>query len=225
MDVNVKHCIVNAWVGGGWYPKGQERLARSLIFHGSTADPLFFQGGWPVGGYNEDCYYNIKASCIEKAIELGYKRILWLDCSVWAVSDPMAMWDVINDDGYFLWKSGFNCAQVCSDRCLEYFGVTRDEAELMDDCSTSIFGVNMDNPTGRQFIEMWIQSAKDGIFESSRHRDERDSKDQRFLFARQDQMCASVIAGKLGMKMHNPNELTAYYHPDNTDLVFQMRGI
>lgn len=226
MDVSIKHCIVNAHTNNGWYPQGQERLKRSLIFHGSTADHLFLDG-FVMGGYDESCPYNVKAAAMEEAALMGYERILWLDCSVWAINNPMKMWDVINNEGYFLWKSGFNCAQVCSDRCLEYFGVTRDEVESWPDCSTSMFGVNMSNPIGEQFLNMWIQAAKDGIFKSNRNKDPKDSTDPRFMFARQDQMVASIIAGKLGMKMHDPNEFTAYYDSsvDQSKLIFLMQGI
>lgn len=225
MDTSVKHCIVNAHTGLGWYPKGQQRLERSLIYHGSTADHLFFDS-FPKNGYDESCPYNIKASAIERAIELGYRRILWLDCSVWAINNPMRLWDVINDHGYYFWGSGYNCAQVCSDKCLKYFGVDRDSAELMKDCSTSMFGVNMDNPEGERFISSWIRAAKDGVFSGSREHDGQ-SEDHRFLFHRQDQSAASVILNLMGLRMHEVGVYSAYYNAavDQSNLVYLMQGI
>lgn len=224
MDTSVKHCTVNAWVGGGWYPKGQERLQRSLIYHGDTSDHLFYQDEWPKRGYNHDCPYNIKASCIEKAIEKGYKRILWADCSFWTTKYPMPLWDEINDKGYFFWKSGFNCAQVCSDKALDYFEITRDEAEKMHDCSSSLMGFNMDNPDAQQFLRLWIQAAKDGIFEGSRQHDNQSS-DPRFLYHRQDQCVASLIIGKLGLTMNNSGKFCSIYGSQTDETIFLMQGI
>lgn len=225
MDASIKHCVITACVGGGWYPEGQKRLIRSLYYHGSTADILAYQDEWPSDGYNTECPYNIKASVLEKAIELGYKRILWLDSSVWCVQYPMGLWDIINHEGYYFWRSGYNCAQVCSDKCLEYFGVDRDTAEKYQDCSTSMFGLNMDNPEAQEFARRWIQSAKDGQFEGSRFHDNQ-SEDPRFIAHRQDQSCASMIIGQMGLKMHLPNVYSAVYQPDlPSSVIYVMKGI
>lgn len=225
MDTSVKHCVLNACVGGNWYPKGQERLVRSLVFHGSAADHLTFKDTWPTPGYNTDCPYHIKPSAFEYAIEQGYRRILWLDCSVWAIKNPMPVWDVINSEGFYIWRSGYNAAQTCSDKCLEYFGVTRDEAEKIPDSNTSMFGVNMDNPTAEQFITRWIRAAKKGAFEGSRLHDNQSS-DPRFLFHRQDQSAATLIAHQLNLKLHNPGEYSAFYEPNPPEsVVFLMKGL
>ena len=225
MDSSQPHCIVNACVGGGWYPSGQRRLEKSLNYHGSTADFLKFEGSWPTGGYDRECLYNIKPSAIEHAIDTGYSRIMWLDCSVWAIKNPMAVWDVIEEEGYYLWRSGFNAAQTCSDRILDYFGVTRDQAEGFPDVSSSMFGIHMDNPVGREFITRWLQAAKDGAFKGSRLHDNQ-SADPRFLFHRQDQSAASLLAGLLGMRLHEAGVFSSYYTPQaSRSVVFFMQGI
>lgn len=225
MDVSLKHAIVNSHNRLGWYPFGQKRLERSLIYHGSTADHLFFDD-WQTD-IDQTCPYNIKADAMETALKMGYERLLWLDCSVWAVNDPMKTWDIIEHEGYYLWKSGYNCAQTCNDRVLEYFEVTRDEAEQMTDCSSSMAGFNLANPTGRQALEMWIKAARDGMFHGDRNYNPNESSDSRFLFSRQDQSALSLIAGKLGMKMHNQGKYTAYYDEgkDQSKLIFLMRGV
>jgi hypothetical protein len=226
MDCNIKHCIINATVGGGWYPAGQKRLERSLLYHGSTADHLFFNDQWLSAGYDQNCNYNIKAATLEYAINLGYKRIIWNDASQWYINNPMKLWDVVNDKGYFFWRSGYNCAQTCSDRCLEYYGVTRDTAEHYEDCSSSCIGLNLDNPDAIQFARLWIKSAKDGVFSGSRLHDNQ-SEDPRFMFHRQDQSAASMIIGLLGLKFHDPNDIVAYYdaNTDQTNFTLLMRGM
>jgi len=225
MDASTPHCIVNACVGGGWYPEGQKRLVRSLNYHGSTADILAFREEWPSPGYEESCPYNIKPSAIEAAVGRGYRRIMWLDCPVWAVQYPMPVWDVVENEGYYLWASGYNAAQTCSDRILDYFGVSRDEAEQFPDVSSSMFGINTDNPIANEFLTRWIQAAKDGAFAGSRFHDNQ-SQDPRFLFHRQDQSAASLLAGMLDMRIHAAGQLSSYYDPAApASVVFLMRGI
>lgn len=225
MDSNTKACIINA-AHGKWYPRGQKRLKDSLIHHGFNWDILTWEG-WANDNYDKSCGYNVKAAAFEEAIKRGYTHILWLDCSVWAVRDPNTIFDIINEKGYYFWKNGYNCAQECSDACLNYFGVSRNQAEKWDIASTSMFGVNLTNPTGKEFIERWLQSAKDKVFHGSREHDNQ-SFDKRFLWHRQDQSAASIILNQLGCKIHEPREFSMYYE-DNIEIpesvIYVMRGM
>lgn len=231
MELTIPHAIVNASVNLNphpvWYPMGTKRLEKSLNYHGETADFLTWENKWPVSGYDETNPYNIKISCIEQAVKLGYKRILWADCSFYAIKHTMPMWDEINHYGYFFWRSGFTCDQVCSDKCLDYFGVTRDKAAQWQDCSTSLVGINLDNPFGLEFWQRWKQAAKDGMFDGSRTHDIRDSADPRFLHARQDQQCASIIINQMELTMRDAGYLCSVYNhnnmPDTT--CFVMMGL
>jgi hypothetical protein len=223
MDSTVKHAIVNAAIGS-WYPKGQERLVNSLIYHGFNGEILPWQN-WPNSNYDMSCNYNVKAAAFEQAIQMGFTHILWLDASVWCIKDPNPIFDIINEKGYYFWANGYNCAQECSDICLHYFEVSRDEAEKMPVVSTSMFGVNITNPIGKEFIERFIQSAKDRVFHGSRFHDNQSS-DPRFLWHRQDQSAASIIANKLGCEIHKPGDLSSYYEPQMPEsVIFTMRGM
>ena len=64
----------------------------------------------------------------------------------------------------------------CSDNCLKYFNVSRDEAEKYQDCSTSMFGFNLENGRAKLFIERWLKSAKDGVFNGSRLHDNQSEE-------------------------------------------------
>lgn len=223
MESGVKACIINVAIGG-WYPKGQERLRRSLIHHGFNHD-IFMWDEWPNNNFDKSCPYNIKAAALQEAINMGYSHILWLDASVWAVSDPNRIFDIINHEGYYIGNSGYNCAQSCNDKCLKYFGITRDEAEHIPDCASGILGLHLGNPKGREFANRWIKAAKDGAFSGSRNHDNQ-SNDPRFLFHRQDQSAASLIAHSLGMNLTPFGSVVAYYEKqldDNT--IFTLRGM
>lgn len=208
MESSVKHCVINAGFGG-WYPEGSKRLERSLIYHGFTGDILIWNG-WPNDNYDKSCIYNIKAAAFEEAIKLGYTHIFWMDCSTWIIKDMAPLFDIINEKGWYITSSGYNCAQTCNDKSLKYFGLTRNEAEAMPDTSTCCFGINYQNPKGEQFINQFIQSAKDGIFGGSRLHDGQSS-DPRFMFHRQDQSVASLLAGKLEMNLVPINVEICYY--------------
>jgi hypothetical protein len=224
MESNFKYCIINASTGDSWYPKGSRRLKNSLNYHGFAGDVLTWDK-WPNNDFDKSCPYNIKASAFMEAIKLGYTHILWVDCSGWAIKDPIKLLDIVNEDGYYFWRSGTNSAQTCSDNCLNYFGISRDEAEAFEDCSSGIMGVNLFNPKAKEFIEKWIESARAGVFNGSRLHDNQ-SKDKRFLFHRQDQSAASVIINKMKLKLHDPGIHISYYQKEvNESVIFLLRGL
>ena len=217
--------IVNGSNGLFWYPKGSLRLEGSLLGVGWQDYKIY--NDYPSGEFDRGCPYTIKAEIINHVI-INYKinNILWVDCSVWAVNNPKPIFDIIKKDGYYFWSSGYNAAQTCSDKCLDYFGINRDIAETYEDCSSSIFGVNLNSNIGIEFITKWLQSAKDGAFNGSRFHDNQ-SQDKRFLFHRQDQSAATCLIGKMGLKIHKPKEHCIY----DTDgeapksVIFKMRGM
>lgn len=232
MESQTKACIINAGIGS-WYPKGSARLKQSLIHHGFHWDIIIWND-WPNNNYDKSCTYNIKAAAFEQAIKAGYTHILWCDSSVWTIKDVTPIFELIESDGHFFMASGFNAAQTCSDKCLDYFGIDRNTAEGIPDSATGIMGINYGNPDAKFFIDEWIQAAKDGAFSGSRLHDNQ-SKDPRFLFHRQDQSAATCLLYKNGITIKNfflhltdrPSESkVAYYQselPDN--IILTLRGM
>ncbi len=225
MESHIKHCIISSCTAGGWYGKGIQRLHNSLIHHGYNGTVLTWIDTWANDNYDKSCGYNVKAAAFEEAIKMGFTHILWCDSSVWVVKDPNPMFDLINQEGHFAWRSGYNVAQTGSDRVLAYHNINRDEAELMQDCASNILGVNINNPTSKEFIERWIQSAKDNMWNGSRlHANQ--SQDPRFYFDRNDQVNASILLHKLGMKLYDPAIHAIYYQEQIPESVtFTLRGM
>lgn len=247
MESNVKACILSAYApgttrgentGSSPYPAGQQALYRSIVLMGFRHDVLLFQD-WPNNNFDKSCGYNVKASAWTEAVKRGYEVILWLDSSVRAIRAIEPIFDIINHEGWYFWKNGFNCAKTCDDNALQYFGITRDEAEEMPDITTSMFGLHLGNPVSREFYNRWIQSARDGMWVTSRYHN-GGSQDPRFEFDRQDQSCASVIwnqskywnhEGGRAMTAYEPNVYSSIWHPIDTldnhpePIIFTMRGL
>jgi hypothetical protein len=172
--------------------------------------------------------YNIKASALYQARLEGFSNVyLWADCSVWAIKNISPIYDIIERDGYYLLSSGYNAAQTCSDKCLDYFKITRDEAEKIPDSSTMVFGFDLNSDVGFKFYINFIFASSNGIFNGSREHDNQ-SQDPRFLFHRQDQSAATCIAHKLGMKLHSFGQHVAYDQDEVTppeSVVMLARGM
>lgn len=219
----MKPLFISAGIGG-WYPTGIDRLRGSLISH-FAGDVITWKDEWPAGIHiARDCIYNVKAAAFEYAMTRGYTTIIWGDASVYAVKDTTPFVRTVTEKGFWLGSSGYNAAQTCSDAQLAYFGITRDEAEKMPDAATGLFGVNTETEIGRRFIETWIRAAKNGAFRGSRMH-AGQSSDPRYLHARQDQSCASVIAGQLGMKLDTFSDYVAFRWDKGDRYTFRCEGM
>ncbi len=194
-----KTIFISAGIGP-WYNRGANRLSESLSAHGWQHDRQIWVDDWPPVKIQRTPVYNIKAAAFDYAIKQGYTTIIWGDASITAVRNTDAFVAKVQGDGYWIGQSGYRASETATDHQLQHFGVSRDWAHSVPDCATGLFGVNIENPTARAFIEKWIQAAHDGGFQGSRVHGNQ-SKDPRFKFGRQDQSAASIILGSLGMPL------------------------
>lgn len=214
-------CFINVGIGP-WYCTGTDRLRASLVQHGFPGDIITWKN-WPEIPFPRDCIYNCKAAAFQQVIDAGYKTIIWGDSSIYAQANVQPFVDEIVNEGMWMGRSGYNGAQTCSDAALAYFGVTRDEAERMPDAATGLFGVNLEFPFARNFIERWIKAARDGAFKGSRMHDGQ-SNDPRFKFHRQDQSAATLLLGKRGIFLDNFLTYCGYGW-DDEPTIFKCRGM
>jgi hypothetical protein len=188
-------CIINVSIGQ-IYIKKQKDLADSL--KGRFDGNVLLWTEFPNKNYS-DSVYNCKAAAFEEAIRQGYTQILWVDSPVVALQDVSPIFERITKDGYLTLENfGYNCAQTCSDDSLNYFALTRDQAEKHPEYASGIIGINTESQKGRALIRGFIEACKAGVAEGSRYHDGQ-SNDPRFLFHRQDQSVLSLVAAKLDL--------------------------
>lgn len=207
-------CVINVALGEG-YVKGQARLLTSL----GVGIPKMTWTAWPRWDSAKSTPYAAKAAAFECAISAGHSTILWLDASVIVTGLLDPIFQHAEAHGVYLPTSGYSCAQTCNDRILDYFQIDRDTAETIPDAATGCFGFSMQHHIGAQFAHLFIKSARDGMFDGSRLHGGQ-SKDHRFLFHRQDQSAAGLIAHQLGVKT-DPMGILVGYYPDKTTVQFK----
>jgi len=208
MQDSTRACIVTAYApntshgvysSGSPYKLGQRRLLESLNLHGFRHKVLAFSD-FPNDEFDKSNPYNIKASAMFEARKKGFDVLLWLDCSVWAIKPLEPLFDYISEHGWYFHSNGFDLGQTMDDRALAYFEIDREEAFNMPDLSSSMFGLHLGNPKGEHTLIDWLQSAKDGLWGSSRQHN-GGSSHPRFRFDRQDQSCLTALMHKRKMDM------------------------
>lgn len=226
MDSRTKVCIVNSHTNDSWYPQGQKRLERSLLYHGYAHD-LFFVQGWANDNYDKSNPVSVKQSAVEEALKGNYDIIIWMDCSFWALQSIYPICDIICRDGYYFWQMDLNdnCAQITSDKVLDYFDISRDTAETYSVVGGGFWGVHTHNPSGQMFLNRWITAAKEGGVTGTKDHSNQSS-DPRFLYHRPDTSVTSIIVNQLGAKTHGFKEHIEYYKPVMADTtILTLRGL
>lgn len=197
---NKKPAIISVGVGGH-YPIGVDRLERSLYYEGWAGDMFFWRGKYPNdcpehGGVHQ---YNFKVYAFRELFNVGYKVVVWADSSFFAVKNPMPIFDYVNENGIYFFKSGYSLAETTTDLLLNYAELDRETLKDVSEFATGLVGINYDNPLGKEFFDTWEKYMNAGLFGGNRWHDDNDSKHPLFRFSRQDQSCASVILYKMGI--------------------------
>jgi len=229
MELDTKPLIISVGIGG-WYAKGIDRLERSLIYHGYPGDMLFWRDEYPPGSpAHNDNPYAFKPYAFAEAFRRGYKVVLWLDASFWAIGNPMPVFDYILEHGLYFFKSGYSLAQTATDKLLEYGNIdAREDLLEVPEFATGAVGINIDNPQGIRFFDDWCDAADAGVFAGHRAHNLADSPHALFLHARQEQSAASMILHDMGITTAGENEdFVAYYQtPYNAQkCLFFINGI
>jgi hypothetical protein len=213
--------VINAaWKG--WYSKGQKRLVESLRDTGYTGDVLTWDNEVINSHHSPAHPYTMKAAAWVEAIKKGYTHILWLDCSVYAIQDITPLFELINRQGKYFWKSGWNLAQSSADSDLQWAGITRDEAELLHECASGIVGMSIYAPRISTLIDLFLKANKAGICATSRFH-ANQSSDPRFRFARQDQTAMSLAFHKSGFtndQMYEQNIYSSFFQESYNESVY-----
>ena len=217
-------CIVNVSCGG-WFPKGQDRLTNSLIKYAPDIHRVFYRDVFP-----SDCPshaehpYAFKPFAIKEAYSLGYDIVLWADASIYAIDNIELVLEFIEEHGYLFFANSY-IGYFSSDRCLQHFGISREEAFSMREIMGCCFGLNLKNETTRKFLDLLYSKSTDGeTFVGPWNNDNKEASiDDRVKGHRHDQTVASLIAHQLCMTNFIEPHKTfmcyksqiSYYYPNN----------
>ena len=159
----MNRCVVN-FADGSWYIRGQARLAVKchdlgvpLVAFGPEALPY-------LGPRHEDVPYGFKPWCIERAAEMGYTSIFWMDASVVPQHPLDRLYDRAEYNG--AWISdyyGHSTGRWASDACLVKHGLTRAEAFTVPHCYACAFCLCLAHQTGAAILREFAAASRDGV--------------------------------------------------------------
>lgn len=219
--------VVNFSSPGSWYTKGQQRIVESMKANGyNGAFYTFWDYQQIKSPSHQQAPYAFKIYAIEAALQQGHDVVWWMDSSIYAVKDITPVLNIVEKEGYFFEKCGFNAATWTNDRTLQYFGITRDEAEAIQLFSAGFTVLDFRKEKTVNFFKQWKKSCEDGMFSGNwTNIAKTESQDMRCLGHRHDMSCASIIAHKLDMPIFNTGYLSYIgpgYGEPNKNSIFHL---
>lgn len=196
-----KNCIISFANSNGYYMDRLARLSNSLK-NNFDGDFIAWVGDKSLGSEpHEQNPYNFKIHAFNKAKEAGYKKIMWLDTSVFAVNKVDRIFYDIDNNGFAFQIAGHWLGNWASQESLGYHGINRDEAMGMQ-CigNAGLLGLDFSKQKPNEFFEEWTRSYEAGMFKGAwSNINNAMGTDERILGHRHDLTNSSAIINKMGI--------------------------
>lgn len=157
-------CIVSCAIG----PAYQERL-HSTRLHCEVNVPeawrLFYRE-LPLGcPPHEESMYAFKIYAMQRAIDAGFRYILWMDSSFQPIASIEPLWERIRQYGWYAAKQGNSMVgEWSNDETLAHFGVSRDVAMEIRLCYSGLVGLDMQDVTAASIWYEWRGTMQNGLW-------------------------------------------------------------
>jgi hypothetical protein len=215
---------------GSWYPRGADRLERSLRDQGYEGDLRIYRDALPHRSpTHEDVPYAFKLHAMQEAFDAGADIVLWADASMYAIAPISPLIAHIQRHGYALFRTPHNCGEWTSDACLNTFHVDRWQALVMPVVVGGLCGFACNSVLGDILFGAWQDCATlhpeafRGLHTNDAH---TVSLDPRCKGHRHDQSVLSLIAAAYNATLIDPPRFYTW-DADNpsSDTVMVNRGM
>ena len=111
--------------------------------------------------------YGFKPHCIKIALDSGYRKIFWIDCTA-VVQDKLDYYDQFTKEhkGVLAVQDDNKLTGFCSDRALDYIGKKRDYLKNKHLVGGSLYYFDFDVPGCEYIFGRWYESELKGLFGS-----------------------------------------------------------
>lgn len=218
------NCIINVATSGAWYEVGSQRLAESLRHVGYNDEIKIWSGMYPEGCPAHSYFpYAFKPHAFKWAKEVGMKKVIWMDSSVWAQKNIEPIFDIIKKQGYMILRNGWTTGEWSTDEQLSAYGLTREEAFSVPHAMANVIGIDFDSSIGNIIFEEYFNNQH--LFKGSWKNENREvSQDTRVLGSRHDQTILSLIVYKYKLELTNPQAIIEY-NIENKDSLLLTQGM
>ena len=194
------------------YDVNLARWAERFAAHSPGADLVCYREMPPGCPPHEDMPYAFKPYAVRDIRDRGYDEAIWADVALYPVRGLADAWDIVGRDGYLLLRSDHNCGEWTCDAALGPLEITREQAFGMPQMVAAFWGLNFRADAGNRFLDEFVRLAGTGCFRGTwQNLNGEASPDRRVQGHRFEQTAASVVAAKMGLRLHRQEPWISYY--------------
>ncbi len=190
----------------GRFAKNAGPFRNKIKTHSPDIDVFVFSNEAEIGAPSHvQSPYAFKVYAIEAVRDMGYEVVMWCDSIIALVRPLETIIPEIEKVGVYLAEDGWKTGMFANDKCLDYFGVTRDQAMEISAVWACFMGFDFKNPVTYEFMRRWKKASQDGVFVGKASNSTgSESADPRCKGHRHDQSCAELISHQMGIPRSLP---------------------
>lgn len=194
----IAFCSIALTVRGEWrYSWRLGRLKESILTHYPDASLFLWNDALPAGARSfDESMYGFKPHCIKAALDAGFKKIAWIDCTA-VVQDKLEYYDQFTAEhgGVLAVQDDNKLTGFCSDRALKYINKPRKYLEDKHLIGGSFYYFDFNYPKCSVIFNEWLSTEKKGLFGSM-----VEQCSERLQGHRSDETMLSLLLYKHGSK-------------------------
>ena len=173
MDKDYSDCCVVSVAFRQPYLMHSRRQEITIVEISKGISYIPFRGGLPtkngfeindVVGAFQKSLYGFKPHAIQTVIDLGFKRIVWLDPSVLPTSDIKILFDSLELRQMIVRTGDAPILKMTNEKALKWFAIPDDELINVKHIGGTIYGFNFTFQQTEHAFDLWKRAEEDGMF-------------------------------------------------------------
>ncbi|MDX8430978.1 MAG: hypothetical protein SNF33_04145 [Candidatus Algichlamydia australiensis] len=157
-------CILTYTSTNGKFSEGIDEIIRRLRRVGFKGHFLYRVGGWPYiedGGLELfDVPYAFKPCALMEARKLGYKKVIWIDASMFPSKNLSYLFSHIEQNGMLFRKDPCPLAMIAHERFMKSMNMTLQEVYQTRHIMSGVVGFDFSNKKANKCLTEYYKAAQ-----------------------------------------------------------------
>lgn len=146
----------------------QEEYIRKM---NPSLDLIYFRDKLPMKGRIEEndvvgnfqkSLYGFKPHAIQRCIDAGYKKVIWLDPSVLPTCNMNTLIDSLDANPMIVRTGEHQIVKMCNEKAIDWFG--RYDIDSVKHVGGTVYAFNFNDIHALKVFYLWRQAEEEGIF-------------------------------------------------------------
>lgn len=167
-----KACIVSV-AFRAMYVKHSKRQEEFIRHQNPSLDLIYFRDKLPMKSHIEEndvignfqkSLYGFKPHAIQRAIDAGYTKVVWLDPSVLPTCNMNLLIDSLDEHPLIVRTGEHPIAKMANKKALDWFGYSEEQLNGVKHIGGTVYAFNFNDKKVRAAFFLWKEAEEAGIF-------------------------------------------------------------